>query len=770
MVSAGEKPDVSSFTTSAEGKSFSGVPLQDVMVLEIFAGTARLSRAIRDLGMKAFAVDKDNKRSTGIHIATYDLNDPDRLHALCDFIKLHKDIILWAHFAPSCGTASRARGRPIPKLEKMGFKVPKPLRSDLQPLGLDGLSGLDKVKAECANITYESTCILIQLCFDLAIAVSVENPENSLFWKIPIVEQLMAQLGGYMTLFDNCCHGGTRQKGTAWWSTVDWFQCLAARCDNSHFHEKWNAEIVDNRVVFPTHLEAAYPVLLCERLASIAKIKALELGAAEVENLQEQIQTAPSTQHRILLDMLPRGRKFKPLVSEYGSYEKWAVASDVSESMFLQQFPKGTRIVHRQFQKGMFRVDALKDDEVKVHSSCNAQHEMHEIFTLGIPREPSDFLDRALKAGHPRTIAVHLSDMVKQVLAENFGGDDHALVKQRAAFLWKWSKRAKELSGEEDAFHASLPQHLQQLLQGKRLLLLKEVLQDLKYPDSGLVDEISNGFHLHGWMTGSGVFPKDTKRPEYTVDMVKSMALGLNKMIVAQVNATEENELSRTTWDNTLEELEKQWVWRDVTSDTDEVILAKRFGLQQKTKVRVIDDCSIGGYNKTYGTKEKLKVHAIDQLAAYLSWLCTELGDSLDDEVVGRTYDLKSAYKQFGVSCETRNLLRLIVWDADQQKPCLLGVNALPFGAAGSVNAFLRISMALWFVGTVGLRLRWTVFYDDFTLICKKRLSNCTSIAAEALFDLFGMWYAKEGLACLYNLATSDQVSALVIQMIDEKS
>eukprot|EP00435_Cladocopium_sp_Y103_P074787 s33_g51.t1 len=53
--------------------------------------------------------------------------------------------------------------------------------------------------------------------------------------------------------------------------------------------------------------------------------------------------------------------------------------------------------------------------------------------------------------------------------------------------------------------------------------------------------------------------------------------------------------------------------------------------------------------------------------------------------------------------------------------------------------------MALWFVGTVGLRLCWTVFYDDFTLICKKRLSNCTSIAAEALFDLFGMWYAKEG-------------------------
>ena len=179
--------------------------------------------------------------------------------------------------------------------------------------------------------------------------------------------------------------------------------------------------------------------------------------------------------------------------------------------------------------------------------------------------------------------------------------------------------------------------------------------------------------------------------------------------------------------------------------DYDSVILAKRFGLQQKSKVRVIDDCTVGGYNKAYGTKEKLRVHAIDQLAAYLSWLCTSVGTDINDEIVGRTYDLRSAYKQFGVSVQTRDLLRLLVWDSDQQTPCLLGVNALPFGASGSVSAFLRISMALWYVGTVGLKLCWTVFYDDFTVICKRCLSRSTGLAAEALFDLFGMWYAKEG-------------------------
>ena len=65
---------------------------------------------------------------------------------------------------------------------------------------------------------------------------------------------------------------------------------------------------VYGKVVFPTHLEAAYPILLCERLAAIAKIKALELGAIQVQTLEEQTQHAPSSQDRFLLDMLPRGQ------------------------------------------------------------------------------------------------------------------------------------------------------------------------------------------------------------------------------------------------------------------------------------------------------------------------------------------------------------------------------------------------------------------------------------------------------------------------------
>ena len=98
-------------------------------------------------------------------------------------------------------------------------------------------------------------------------------------------------------------------------------------------------------------------------------------------------------------------------------------------------------------------------------------------------------MGHAIKAGHPRSESVHLSDAVKQVLFENFAGNDYELAKRRAEFLWKWSNRAKELTKDEIALHEKLPFHLKHLLKGKRLLLLKEVLNDLKYPDSSLVDE-----------------------------------------------------------------------------------------------------------------------------------------------------------------------------------------------------------------------------------------------------------------------------------------
>ena len=66
------------FTTdSAQGeKKFTGKTLHDLLLVEIFAGTARLSKVAREHGIGILPVDKTAARASQIFIANYDLTSP----------------------------------------------------------------------------------------------------------------------------------------------------------------------------------------------------------------------------------------------------------------------------------------------------------------------------------------------------------------------------------------------------------------------------------------------------------------------------------------------------------------------------------------------------------------------------------------------------------------------------------------------------------------------------------------------------------------------
>ena len=463
------------------GDRFLTSHLSDVLVIEIFAGSARLTAAIRDAGMAGVAVDHDKSRSTRPHIALYDLNDRSQFDALVDFIRLERHRIIWVHFAPSCGTASRARERPLKSWEKKGFKIPKPLRSDEFPLGVPGLQGIDKQRTETANITYSRTAELAKMLHQWDITISIENPLNSIFWLVPDIVSLLSQVSGFETVFDHCCHGGMRDKPTMWWSNKNWFLPLAQRCDGSHTHAKWNLQLIDGKLSFPTHQEASYPILLCQRLASIIKEQAVMMGVQPIEDLQQQLETTSSSGHRFILGMLPRGKKFKPLVSEYGTYQKHVFVADQQtlHDELMKGLPKGSKIMHRLLRRGVLRDNAIFSEDgtnyiqdnnnkshmvdanfTKVHCAMDGCCKDFEVLTVGIPREPMDFVASAFEAGHPRSMSIHLSDFVQEMLRENFEHSPLTLLKKRAAFFWKWTARAKELSEAEHTYKSSLPSYL----------------------------------------------------------------------------------------------------------------------------------------------------------------------------------------------------------------------------------------------------------------------------------------------------------------------
>ena len=174
-----------------------------------------------------------------------------------------------------------------------------------------------------------------------------------------------------------------------------------------------------------------------------------------------------------------------------------------------------------------------------------------------MPREPWDFVEQAFKAGHPRSISLHLNSVITDMLKENFAMPPHLVVKARVEFFSKWSARCKALEADEKKLHDGLAPHLKQVLRGKRLLLLQEMLDSFGYPDQGLVRDITNGFPLSGWLPKSHVFPVGLKRPAQSVEAAKKVAKGANHNISRQVANSVDESLADEVWSQTLEELEQ---------------------------------------------------------------------------------------------------------------------------------------------------------------------------------------------------------------------
>ena len=114
---------------------------------------------------------------------TLDLKVPSQLQLLLDLIVAERDDLLLVFIAPPCGTASRARGRPIKSSLLRGRRAPQPLRTDDQPDGKDNLSGTDTLKTELVTQLYAT--------------ISEAIPFGTLFWHLrccreqadPLLEQ-----------------------------------------------------------------------------------------------------------------------------------------------------------------------------------------------------------------------------------------------------------------------------------------------------------------------------------------------------------------------------------------------------------------------------------------------------------------------------------------------------------------------------------------------------------------------------------------------------
>ena len=416
--------------------------------------------------------------------------------------------------------------------------------------------------------------------------MAIENPDSSLYWSTSFFQGVCSTCVGFETRFHLCCHGGERPRLLRIWASQDVFGSLEARCDDSHTHKPWQPRLVGKQLRFRTADESIYPSLFCHRLLSAV---AARLGLPLFSQEPAQRISLHDKGTRLALGQQPRGSGFGPLVAEFSHFISCfcpAARPQLADAFFVKQ-PKGARIVRRRVLQPGEVSQALEHCEHCVFlevPDLNSSRDFPcpfpiELCSIGIPCQPGEFIKRAVAVGHPRSLEFHLDEDVSRAVHANFIGDASALASFRIDFVKKWSNRAKELQGAEDALHAEMPEYLAQVLKGKRLLLFKEMMTAAGCTDELLFRDIVSGFRISGWMPVTGNTAAKVRAPKMSTASLKLLAPGLNKVVFAKMSRRQEADLEDAVWLETQKEIDAGWVW--VSSEFSGRSITMSFGIRQ---------------------------------------------------------------------------------------------------------------------------------------------------------------------------------------------
>eukprot|EP00974_Lingulodinium_polyedra_P125086 11193171-Lingulodinium_polyedra.AAC.1 len=104
---------------------------------------------------------------------------------------------------------------------------------------------------------------------------------------------------------------------------------------------------------------------------------------------------------------------------------------------------------------------------------------------VGIPWSVEEFVHKACALKHPFDLQCRPGDRVLQCIFKILTEGPSKVAARRWRQLEKWEKRKEELQEEEDRIKARTDPEIAACLQGKRLLLLRDMLKEAKHEESG---------------------------------------------------------------------------------------------------------------------------------------------------------------------------------------------------------------------------------------------------------------------------------------------
>lgn len=322
-----------------------------------------------------------------------------------------------------------------------------------------------------------------------------------------------------------------------------------------------------------------------------------------------------------------------------------------------------------------------------------------EVRVYSVQWEPQQFLEKACSVEHPMSPALALPKKLAEVIEFCANVGPAAVAKERLQFFRFWNKRAKELQSAEHELRKTMDPVVEASVRGKKLVLFGEMLKFYKYPDPGVLEELTLGVSLVGEVPATGMLPFKFTPAVLTVDTLRKQTEFRRSQLFEECKGSGDAEVGLEVWKQTLEERDKGWLAGplELSEIAADVPISKRFGLRQKHKIRLIDDYSESAISQTVLVSESPVLHTVDiACAAIAHWFgcCEAVG--VVKALVARTFDLASAYRQVGLNAEGRSFGYIRVYNPETKQWAVFQAQVLPFGAVRSVHSFLRLARAVW--------------------------------------------------------------------------
>ena len=228
---------------------------------------------------------------------------------------------------------------------------------------------------------------------------------------------------------------------------------------------------------------------MCHTYADIVQQIVLQRGLHVHDFNGKSTATAPQVQKR--------GRKVPQLVSEF-LWTKAVLTRNIpnvdNKKCLTQQhgdIPKGCKLLRTEANKG-------KDGDLTL---C----------VFGCFRTMQQFVDVSRQIWHPYDELKNLPDSLVRTLFWYLSTAPSEITKHRINCLTRWRTTEAKLRSLESELHGQMSESVACVLRSKNILLMRQVAEEMNWPDVNLFDEMTQGFELTGNFSACGIFKPQVK-------------------------------------------------------------------------------------------------------------------------------------------------------------------------------------------------------------------------------------------------------------------